>query len=151
MRVRVGGAWKEVASARVYVGGAWRTLVEARAYVSSAWETIANFVPDLTVSVSPPGASGSTSGAGAVTTNSVTATPSGGKGPYTYAWTRILGNASTVTSPASATTTFQRFMPPGEEAAETWRVTVTDNLGTAASADIIASFISFDTSDGSEP
>ena len=51
-------------------------------------------------------ASGERAGPGSVTTNSVTVTPSGGTGPYTYAWANVEGDTATVNSPTSATTTF---------------------------------------------
>lgn len=60
----------------------------------------------MTASVSPLSAYGDSLTAGPVTTNSVTVTPSGGTGPYTYAWSKQSGDDFTVNSPTAATTTF---------------------------------------------
>lgn len=142
MRVRVNGAWAEVPSGRVYVNGAWRQIKEARAYISGAWETIATFVPDLSVAISPSFVSRSITDGGIATTSTVTATPSGGQLPYTYAWTRIDGTRSTTSAPTSASTTFSCSLAPEDEVSDTWRVTVTDSFGTTATADILVTFSS---------
>jgi len=60
----------------------------------------------LTASVSPLSAYGDSLTAGPVTTNSVTVTPTGGTGPYTYAWAKESGDTFTVNTPTGATTTF---------------------------------------------
>jgi hypothetical protein len=56
-------------------------------------------------------------------TESVTVTPQGGDGTYTYAWTKLSGDDVTVNSPTSATTTFQTA---GENARATYVCTVTE-------------------------
>jgi len=48
------------------------------------------------------------SGSVAVTTNSVTATPANGVGPFTYSWVYVSGSTFTVNSSTSATTTFSK-------------------------------------------
>jgi hypothetical protein len=60
----------------------------------------------LTASVSPLSAYGASLTAGPVTTNSVTVTPAGGTGPYTYSWAKESGDDFTVNTPTGATTTF---------------------------------------------
>lgn len=139
MRVRTGGAWKEVASGRVYVGGAWKQLKEARYYDGSAWVTIATFIPELSLSV-PSNEVVTRLGAGTATTVDVTATPTGGQAPYTYSWARIVAGSSVSLSPNSATTKFARYLGNGDEVSETHRCTCTDAFGTTATGDIAVSF-----------
>jgi hypothetical protein len=77
-----------------------------------------------------------------LTTISVTATASGGSGSYTYAWTRVSGDATSqvCNSPASAVTTFTdrtSVLGLSGSSNETWRVTVTDTTTSAtATADV---------------
>lgn len=75
------------------------------------------------------------------TTNNVTALPSGGTGPYTYAWTRQSGyNTHTPSAATSATThwtlSHSTLADPGYLAAAVWRCTVTDSLLATAFVDI---------------
>lgn len=87
----------------------------------------------VSVSVSPDSAS--TTGTGTTqTTNAVTATPSGGEGPYTIVWEIVSGPFTLVSSSASATNSFQcAGMTPGNEYTGTARVHATDQLGQSSS------------------
>ena len=142
MRFRTEGAWREVTTGRVRVGGAWKTLVRARAYIGGAWKDIATFTLPLTVTPSPSSAVANRIGAGTATTSAVTATPSGGLSPFTYAWARISGTGGTINSATSATTTFSRVMGEDEVATNVFRCTVSDSLGGTATADVTVDFIS---------
>ena len=85
-------------------------------------------VAPLSAALSSNLASGSDAGS-PVVTGSVTVTPSGGTGPYTYDWEYVSGDASiTVDSDASATTTWRRNMAPLESFSANWRCKVTDAL-----------------------
>ncbi len=101
-------------------------------------------VPAFSVSLSPSYLY--TSGAGTPLTSAVvTATPSGGTGPFTYAWTRLSGSASvTATAPTSPSTAFGSGAL-GVSSARTadWRCTVTDSLAATTSADITTDFERF--------
>lgn len=90
----------------------------------------------FTAMVSPYAAIGTRSGSGAATTNSVTATPTGGTGPYLYAWALVSGDTFTVNSPTSATTTFTASVGPGEDKTAIYRVTITDSLLATATATV---------------
>jgi len=85
----------------------------------------------LTLTSVPTTLSGKVTGAGTATTASITITPAGGTGPYTYAWINVnsppLG-AVTFSAASSATTTFSRVMADGEVASGTAKCTVTDSL-----------------------
>lgn len=140
MRVRDGGAWRELDSGMVYVEGAWKRLVEARAYDSDAWKTVATFIPPLSAAITPSVVAGSVTGAGTATSNAATATPTGGSAPYSYSWARIGGASGAANSPTSATTTFSKTLGNGDETSELFRCTVTDSFGTTATADIIVTF-----------
>lgn len=146
MRARDGGAWRDIDSGQVRVAGSWQQLTEARAYIGGAWETVASFIPDLSVSASPIGASGIIADGGLATTNSVTVTPAGGSAPYTYAWTFVSGDSVTVNSPASATTSFSTTLAPEDETSSVYRCTVTDDNGTTATVDVIVNLASFSSS-----
>lgn len=77
------------------------------------------------------------------TTASTTVTPSGGVSPYTYAWTKLSGDAITADSASAATTTFSATaLFSGEARDATFRCTVTDSTGgtpLTATADVFVS------------
>lgn len=92
----------------------------------------------FSASVNPFSVIGTILGTGAVTTDSATVTPSGGTGPYTYAWAYVSGYASfTTNSPTSATTTWTGSITlPGQDRSAVYRCTVTDSLAATASVTI---------------
>lgn len=145
MRAREGGTWRTLRRGRTRTGGQWRNLTRAVAYQGGAWRNAANFVepPTLAITGTPFGI---INGSGTVVTGIVTATPSGGLGPYTYAWTRTGGAAASIASPASASTTFNLFLNAPDSQSATFQCVVTDALGSTASASVTATFnaITFD-------
>ena len=90
----------------------------------------------LTATVSPSSASKFQATAGTLTTGAVTVTPSGGTGPYTYAWAKVTGDTFTVNSPTGATTTFSVTLALDEDAAAQYRCTVTDSLAATFTVDV---------------
>lgn len=144
MRVRVNGAWEDIDSGLVRVGNAWKQLASIRVYVGGAWKEGKTFVPALSLAITPDvGVSGSRTGAGLVTTTAATATPTGGLAPYTYAWVNI-GGVGSPNTPASATTTFSATLGSGDDTFGDFQCTVTDSLGTTATAVTTAFFTSND-------
>lgn len=137
MDAYTGGAWRSVGRADVYVDGQWRRLTRSEQYVGGAWETGDRFLIPLTAS-----ATSEVTGFGYITviTNPATVTPAGGLGPYTYSWARISGTYGTANSPTSATTTFYATPPSNTIQTSVFRCTVTDSLGSTATADVTAIF-----------
>jgi len=88
---------------------------------------------------------GTTLGTGTATTNATTVTPTGGTGPYTYAWVlldRTAPVAPTASAPTAPTTTFtQTGLAVGEFETSEWQCTVTDSLLATTSLSITASFV----------
>jgi hypothetical protein len=76
---------------------------------------------------------GDSTGAITIQTANVTANPSGGTGPFTYAWGQVGGDAATILSPTSATTAF-RFtgVSAGSSAVGIFVCTITDSAGSTA-------------------
>ena len=140
--LRVSGAWKEVASAKVRVGGAWKTVASAKVYTGGAWKDVPGFAPAMTASISPTSVSGFNSGIGIIISDTATCTPSGGTAPFTYSWSITSGTA-TITSPASASTTFYEYLAFDTAVGEA-TCTVTDANGTTATASVSYTLTSFD-------
>lgn len=130
---RIGSVNSGVAQARAEAAA-------AQATANAAAQTAADIGADalaFSASASPTLASGSRLGTGNVTTNSVTVTPSGGTGPYTYAWALVTGDTFTVNSATSATTTFTiSITAAGQDKSATYRCTVTDSLAATCSVTV---------------
>lgn len=137
MEAFIAGAWRTLGRGEILIGGQWKRLTRAEGYIGGEWRTIAAFVPNLSVAVEPFYAEGFVNPPHAspefVTTNVVTATPSGGLGPYSYYWTA--GN-----SRSTASTSFTLYVPGDTEIRDSAIVTVTDALGATASAVVETSF-----------
>lgn len=90
------------------------------------------------------GSGGSTSPV-AVTTNEVTVTATGGTAPYTYAWTKVSGDAEwSILSASSATTRFRHSsVSQGVEEEGLFRCTATDARGRTGTVDVQAYAFNF--------
>lgn len=142
----IGGAWRTVQAGDAYIFGAWRRLLYAEAYIGGNWETIATYTTPMSVSFTPPFAAGSAASGSPVTvvTNTVTGVVTGGLGPFSYAWSLVSssgGETSTASSPAFASSFFSKpSVASGEVWGDTFRLTVTDSIGSTASGDLAVSF-----------
>jgi hypothetical protein len=141
VRVFVDSSWREVSGGRAFIEGAWRRLVAARVYDGTAWADAASFVQPLSVSIEPDPVTRSVTEGTTGQTANVTATPTGGRAPFSYTWARVSGDTSiTATSATSATTRFSRFVPDTDTYSAVWQVTVTDADGTTATDTVSVSF-----------
>lgn len=138
MKTRISGVTRTITNGKVRVDGTLRPLTRIARHDGTSLVTVETFTPPLAVTASSP-AYGSRVGAGSVTTASTTATPSGGIGPFSYAWARLSG-FGTANSPAMATTTFTETVALEEFKSGVFRVTVTDSTGATATADVDAQF-----------
>lgn len=137
MEAYIGGAWRSISSGDVRIDGQWRRLVRCEAYVGGAWRTGKTFLGALTLTAPSEVYA---LGVGTVTTEAITATPSGGLAPYAYAWTRTSGSHGFATAPSAATTAFIATPPGGSIQISVFRCTVTDSLGASATADTTVTF-----------
>ena len=102
----------------------------------------------LAVQVNPSSAGGTTQNANeqTVTTNSVTATASGGSAPYSWAITKVIGDTISPTNPnpangTTASTAFSSSVAPFESKSATYRFTVTDSTSATASVSLSVSVV----------
>lgn len=107
MKARIGGAWRDITSAQVRIGGTWRAITSAKAYIGGAWRDIASFIQPLSLAISPSSINRTRTEGEPFTTQNATATPTGGRGPFTYSVARVSGDTVfTITAPTSATSAF---------------------------------------------
>lgn len=137
---RVGGSWRTITRGEVYLGGSWRMLTRGEIYKGGAWHTLFTFVSPMTASASPPTAFGEGNSPHSVIVSSgtVTVTPGGGLGPYTYSWS---APDVTVRVPASANTDFYATLLAGQEIGTVASCLVTDSLGATATANVPVTLI----------
>jgi hypothetical protein len=136
MKVFLGGSWREVTTRRAYVGGAWRRVTRRMAYIGGAWRTVATFLTPLSSSTSVSMVFGDGGGFTVTTvlSDTVTVTPSGGLGPYTYAWSKT--GAAALSSTNSATVYVSQALSKSASSSGTLSYTVTDSLGATASGSV---------------
>jgi hypothetical protein len=124
---------------------AGRTIHSARTIKfkdATTLRTIATFTTPMTVSVSSPYLLASGAGS-SVTTDALTATPTGGTAPYTYLWSRV--GSCTITNTTSASTTFSEFgLGFSEDRISTVTVTATDSAGQSNTDSATVEIIRYD-------
>lgn len=143
IKVAVDGEWKEMTSAKIAIDGVWKPVERITVMEDGAWRVVYTATPPLSATISPGFAFGSRSAkiTISVPTGFVTASPVGGKAPFSYAWTQISGMTAAIGSPSAATTNFSMRVIPYETEAAQFRCTVTDADGKTASAIVTASFV----------
>jgi hypothetical protein len=145
IKVQDAGTLRTITGIQVKQSGIVRDIKQVKVQDGGVLRTVATFADPLAVSSNSPFATAANS---TLTTNTATATPTGGFSPYTYAWTLVTnggGTASTASSASTASTTFTKTgVPSGTDITDFWKVTVTDSLGSTAekTVDVVFSNIS---------
>jgi len=128
------------ATYRVTVTDAAGVVVTADVTVSMQFQ-----VAGLSVSLDKSTASASDTGNGPFTTDTVTASPVGGVGPYSYLWEEVSGDTVSAGSGSSAGTNWSASGTAPETKAAVWRCKITDSLSTVAYSANVAVSIAFNT------
>ena len=131
MRARIDGSWREITSGRVRVGGAWKELSSIKVCVGGDWKDAKSFFPPfVSLDISPSPVVNTRVGGAVRQSSVVTATPSGGTPPFSYAWSYVSGDLGyTITSPSSASTTFSIFVINDVTYQAIFECVATDALG----------------------
>lgn len=108
--------------------GSLKTQQEAQDAAVNSVATVAGGGGGLTGYANKSSVGGTRVGAGSVTSATVTVTASGGTSPYTYAWTKISGDAITATLSTSATTAFSGTVALGETLTAQFECEITDSV-----------------------
>lgn len=108
-------------------------LAVAKRWTGSAWVDLTLGGGGLlSATASPSAAIGAVTNSSLftnVTSNSVTVTPTGGTGPYTYFWVKTSGNSAPVPSSyTAASVTFSANVARDNEYTSTYKCVVTDSL-----------------------
>ena len=121
----VAGTWQESTQPWINVSG---TNHDAKPWINVAGTWQEAFGEPLSVSVP-----GSFRFSPTTETHTLTATPSGGTTPYTYAWTKVSGSGSITGSTTTSSTTVSML----SNSSGTYRCTVTDNVSDTAFDDAL--------------
>jgi hypothetical protein len=117
------GGNETIGAAYVGTSGGNKTVLAIYVGTSGGNETV---YAALSAAISPKPAT-EISSAGPTTTDLVTATPTGGIGPFSYAWARVSGDPEiSATTPSAQTTRFFANLGVGDLFSATFEVTVTD-------------------------
>jgi len=146
IRARTSAGTKAIAAISVRTGAGLLEVAVARLRNATAMKQFFAGASPVTVTASPTSVSGATAGFSSVTTNSVTATPTGGAAPYAYVWTLVTddGGSWGTINPTSQTTAFTCGDVNDEDQFNaTFRCTVTDALGSAGAVDVPANVINY--------
>lgn len=145
LQVRDSGTLRTITAMTVREAGLDREILTMKVQDGGVLRTVAEFASSLTVSGVPSAVAGFNSGGTSVpiTTDPTTATPDGGRGPFTHSWTLLSGGPATAITPSMATTTFRATPGVDETILATFRVTTTDDAGQVATADVDATFVNF--------
>ncbi len=130
MKTLYAGAVRTIRSGKLRVGSSTRTITRIVGKLNGVVVQLVRFSTTLSVTASPPTATGygSSGITTTVTSDLVTATPTGGVPPFSYIWTA--GDpAVTATNPNGASTAFSGLVEPTSQVVATAFVTVTDSIG----------------------
>lgn len=128
------GAWSNVWLSYIGISGAHRLVNERFTGIGGQW---VRYWRRLIGSAAPAAAN---AGPDQTSTNSVTVTPLGGTGPYTYSWARNSSTTNTETV-SNATAQTVNFNIPGIAfVSATWTCTITDVFGASVGVAVPVNF-----------
>ena len=119
----------------------WTVTVRDALAVTTTASVTVNFkvtaaATPLSASITPSPLNLTIASAG-VASGTVTVSPVGGTGPYTYSWARTAGSKSTVNNNTVINPTISANLAANDNFAETWTVTVRDALAVTTTASVI--------------
>lgn len=134
--VKTGGAFEPVLQPYVKDGGSWEPVLNAWTKTAGAWELIWT---GFTVAATPASETVETD-LPTVSSSLFTATPTGGVGPFTYAWSKVSGDSIVITTPTLQTTRFQaNTMTSGSSRSAVFECAVTDTTtGVVATSNTVS-------------
>lgn len=144
IRVRTSTGTKAIKAVKVRrSGGVTKDVFAGSVRNATALKRFFTQSGTITVTADPASVSGYTAlpGSATISTNSTTATPTGGASPYTYAWTFVSSDGGTwvIASPTTAATKFTCAGVAADiDYSAVFRCTVTDAVGGTGTVDVPA-------------
>jgi hypothetical protein len=133
VKVRSDGVLRVISTAFVRVGGGLKSVTAIKVREGGTLKTVAQFAPPISAVLSPTEVFGFASGTTAqyVQSTPITAVVTGGRSPFTYAWT---ATGATVVSPGMASTAVGKVIASDDTEIVPVSVIVTDAIGQTANA-----------------
>lgn len=140
--------WSASGTAPSSKSAVWRcTVTDSAAHTATVDVTVTiSFYSALSANLDKASVSGSGTGNGPYTTDTVTGTPAGGAGGYTYLWEYVSGDSVTVVNSTSVATAFSGSATAPSELVGLYRLKVTDSLGNAAYSSNVTVTLTFNSS-----
>lgn len=141
LKIQDAGTLRTITRLAIRQAGVTRQIKTLKVMHGGVLRTVAVFASPLSLSASPAGSSNTYESFGlplpqTLTSDLITAIPSGGLAPFTYAWAYLSGDTFTVSHPTSAGTYFSHTFNSFGIRSGTYRCTVTDSVGTTATVDV---------------
>lgn len=133
IKMRSDGVLRTISAAYVRVGGSRKSVTAIKVREGGTLKTVAQFAPPISAVLSPTEVFGFATGTSAqyVQSDQFTAVVTGGRSPFTYAWT---ATGATVVSPGMASTAIGKVIASDDTEIIPVSVIVTDAIGQTANA-----------------
>src|SRR5688572_15474120 len=137
LHINDAGTWRAIANVYVNDAGTWRTIQNIYVNDNGTWRLVFTALTATAAGTAPTTKVANSTN---ITSNNITATPSGGSGSYTYAWSIVThddpDSTPTINDSTSATCTVTTNDNPALQRSihVTVRCTVTDAVSGGATA-----------------
>lgn len=117
------------------------TITDSFGTVSAASTSTQVITPDvLSATMTATRTLFATAASKGLATGAMVLTPAGGRGPYTYVWSRVSGSRAVISDITIPNATISAVLELGETFQETWQVVINDTVGHSLTKTLVLTF-----------